>query len=189
MNSILYVICLCQWISTRNSKNHKQEFDRWIYRRFFSVLDAFEINRQESNVFLQQIPLSTRKRYELSREVVESTRESCLNEYQHYQQLRSSSRRQSLSPVCQKYCAETNDCQQESGYFNAWFHINEKDQIVFLSLWRRNVGLSRCLVANANIKIQSQISTDLLCSNYWSITISSSRGVMSQTWFTISHHR
>ena len=38
--------------------------------------------------------------------------QSCLDEYR---QKKSYIRRQGLSPFCQQYCTETNDCQQENG--------------------------------------------------------------------------
>ncbi|UJR31985.1 hypothetical protein I4U23_019458 [Adineta vaga] len=71
---------------------------------------TYETDRKESNEFLNT-KFSFRSKYEQSRETIEITRESCLDEYRQQQKL--SHRRQALSPVCAQYCTETMDCEEE----------------------------------------------------------------------------
>ncbi|CAF0969318.1 unnamed protein product [Rotaria sordida] len=81
---------------------------------FFLILvqsKFYETDRKNSNDFLKT-KISFENTYEQSKEIIETQRESCLDEYQ--QQHTFYRRHQKLSSSCQQYCTETMDCQQEN---------------------------------------------------------------------------
>ncbi|CAF4027854.1 unnamed protein product, partial [Rotaria magnacalcarata] len=80
----------------------------------FNVLlvqsQIYETDRKDSNQFLQTT-LSFDNTYEQSKEIVETKRESCIDEYQQHKSYR---RNPILPSYCKQYCTETTDCQQEN---------------------------------------------------------------------------
>ncbi|CAF2717253.1 unnamed protein product [Rotaria sp. Silwood2] len=74
----------------------------------------YEIDRKDSNDFLKT-KNSFEDAYEQSKEIIETKRESCIDEYQQQQKIYR--RHQVLSSSCKQYCTETMDCQQDNEQF------------------------------------------------------------------------
>ncbi|CAF3687991.1 unnamed protein product [Rotaria sp. Silwood1] len=83
--------------------------------QFYSLIlvqsKFYETDRKDSNNFLKT-KISFENTYEQSKEIIETKRESCRDEYQQQQKIYR--RHHILSSACQQYCTETMDCQQEN---------------------------------------------------------------------------